>query len=169
MTSMSLVYTRVPSPIGPLLLAGSSTHLKHIYFETSSFVPPPEWQWVQDLPYPAGEQLSAYFAGKRRAFDLPLDPEGTPFQLEVWAALREIPYGHTLTYAELARRLGSPGAGRAIGLANSRNPLPIVIPCHRVVGAGGSLTGYTGGLAIKKALLELEGALLPEIGQLTFF
>ncbi len=101
-------------------------------------------------------QLDQYFAGSRRAFDLPLDAGGTPFQREVWAALRLIPYGETISYAELARRVGRPEARRAVGAATGRNPLSIVIPCHRVVGSDGALTGYGGGLWRKKLLLELE-------------
>jgi methylated-DNA-[protein]-cysteine S-methyltransferase len=101
-------------------------------------------------------QLDAYFAGRRRDFDVRLAPEGTPFQLRVWAALCEIPYGETISYAELARRIGNPNAVRAVGAANGRNPLPIVVPCHRVVGADGSLVGFGGGLDVKRALLDLE-------------
>jgi methylated-DNA-[protein]-cysteine S-methyltransferase len=101
-------------------------------------------------------QLDAYFAGERRVFDLEIAPEGTPFQLTVWRALVEVPYGETTSYGELARRIGHPSAVRAVGLANGANPISIVIPCHRVVGAGGALTGYGGGLPVKRALLDLE-------------
>lgn len=104
------------------------------------------------------EQLREYFAGARRDFDLPLRPTGTPFQLSVWAELRRIPFGTTISYAELARRIGNPRAVRAVGLANGANPLAIVIPCHRVIGADGRLVGYGGGLGIKEQLLALEGA-----------
>ena len=97
--------------------------------------------------------------GRRKVFDLPLAPEGTPFQQEVWALLRTIPYGSTLSYGQVAAALGRPRAARAVGLANNRNPIPIIIPCHRVVGSGGQLTGYAGGLGRKRFLLELEGAL----------
>ena len=103
-------------------------------------------------------ELLEYFRGKRRAFDLPLDPRGTPFQRRVWEALAAVPYGETVTYGALARRAGSPKAVRAVGQANHRNPLPILLPCHRVVGADGSLTGYAGGLELKRFLLDLEGA-----------
>jgi methylated-DNA-[protein]-cysteine S-methyltransferase len=106
----------------------------------------------------AADQLEAYFAGERRTFDLPLSLAGTPFQRRVWQEVRRIPYGSTISYAELARRVGNPAAVRAVGAANGRTPVPIVIPCHRVVGADGSLTGYGGGLDRKRALLELEGA-----------
>lgn len=101
-------------------------------------------------------QLEEYFAGARREFELPLDPRGTDFQRSVWRRLLQIPYGETTTYGALARELGDPGASRAVGLANGSNPIPIVIPCHRVIGANGSLTGFGGGLPIKQALLELE-------------
>ena len=104
-------------------------------------------------------QLGEYFAGRRRTFDLPLTPEGTTFQCSVWMALRAIPYGATISYRALAERIGRPSAMRAVGAANGRNPLPIVVPCHRVIGADGSLTGFGGGLPTKRFLLELEGAL----------
>lgn len=103
------------------------------------------------------QQFEAYFTGSLRQFDLPIAPQGTPFQLEVWRLLQEIPWGQTITYGELARRVGKPQASRAVGMANGRNPLPIIIPCHRVVGRGGKLTGYTGGLHVKVKLLQLEG------------
>ena len=113
-------------------------------------------------PFPeARAQLEDYFAGRRRTFDLPLAPVGTPFQRRVWEALREIPYGETVSYGVLAARLGQPGAGRAVGLANGQNPISIVIPCHRVIGAGGALTGYGGGLERKRWLLALEGGSEP--------
>jgi methylated-DNA-[protein]-cysteine S-methyltransferase len=109
----------------------------------------------------AADQLREYFAGERIEFDLPLRPDGTSFQRRVWATLAEIPYGETWSYGELARRIGSPTAFRAVGAANGQNPLPIVLPCHRVIGADGSLTGFGGGLHLKRFLLEHEGALLP--------
>ena len=108
----------------------------------------------------AAGQLGAYFAGELREFDLALRPSGTPFQLTVWQALRRIPYGGTITYGELARRIGRPTAARAVGRANGQNPLPIVVPCHRVIGADGRLTGYAGGLDIKTALLAVESGQL---------
>ena len=104
----------------------------------------------------AARQLAEYFAGARRAFELPLRPTGTPFQLRVWSELQRIPYGETISYGELARRIGAPNAARAVGLANGANPIPIVIPCHRVIGSDGSLTGFGGGIATKRALLDLE-------------
>ena len=161
----SLFYTELQTPIGSLLLAGDETHLKYIYFENNSFSPPPDWQRVDALAYPIVEQLDAYFAGTLREFALPLAPEGTTFQLEVWAALEEIPYGETISYAELAVRVGNPAAVRAVSLANGKNPLPIVVPCHRVIGSDGSLTGFGGGLPTKKFLLKLEGVPVPEHSQ----
>lgn len=104
-------------------------------------------------------QLDEYFAGKRYDFDLPLAPQGTPFQQQVWAALRQIPYGTTASYGQIAAAIGNPKASRAVGMANNRNPIAVIIPCHRVIGADGSLVGYGGGIPIKKQLLELEGAL----------
>jgi O-6-methylguanine DNA methyltransferase len=105
---------------------------------------------------PVRTQLEAYFRGELRGFDLPLAPHGTPFQLQVWAELRKIPYGQTISYGELARRLGNPLLTRAVGTANGANPISIIVPCHRVIGADGSLTGYAGGLQLKRALLDLE-------------
>ena len=160
-----LLYTYMPTPIGQLLLAGDERDLKYIYFEANAFKPPPEWLPTAVLPYAIADQLAAYFAGELREFDLPLAPEGTTFQLEVWAALEEIPYGETISYLELARRIGNPAAMRAVGLANGKNPLPLIIPCHRVIGSDGSLTGYGGGLPIKKYLLALEGVPMPKHSQ----
>ncbi|MFT5090279.1 MAG: methylated-DNA-[protein]-cysteine S-methyltransferase [Candidatus Latescibacterota bacterium] len=165
MSSASLSYTYLPTSIGPLLLAGDKHNLKGIYFENNAFNPPPDWQRVEALPYPIAEQLDAYFTGALREFDLPLAPEGTTFQLEVWAALEEIPYGETISYAELALRIGNPAAVRAVGMANGKNPLPIVVPCHRVIGSDGSLTGFGGGLPTKEFLLKLEGVPVPEHDQ----
>ncbi|MBS0378163.1 MAG: methylated-DNA--[protein]-cysteine S-methyltransferase [Proteobacteria bacterium] len=151
---------RTDSPVGPLLLAGTAKALLHIKFLAAPSATAAEAGWVEDArPFAAAlTQLKEYFAGSRRAFDLPLAPEGTPFQLRVWQALRTITYGSTVSYGELARRLGMAGGARAVGLANGANPLPIIVPCHRVIGADGSLTGFGGGLPIKRALLELEGA-----------
>ncbi len=151
-------FTYVDSPAGRLLLAGDDRGLKLISFPEGKGARKPESTWVQDeKPFlDAVGQLREYFAGKRREFDLPLAPEGTPFQLKTWQTLRGIPYGGTTSYGEIARRIGKPKAIRAVGAANGRNPLPIVVPCHRVIGSDGSLTGYGGGMAIKKMLLELE-------------
>ena len=146
--------TTVDSPVGPLLLTSDGTSLTRLLFAAE---PDPSWS-TDPCPVLDGavRQLAEYFAGERRDFDLPLDPVGTPFQLTVWAALREIPYAETINYGQLAGRVGNPHASRAVGLANGRNPISIVVPCHRVIGANGSLTGYGGGLDRKRTLLELE-------------
>ena len=145
--------------IGPLLLAGSAEALTHVFLPSTGMEAhgSSPGQAAPPLAQAAG-QLREYFAGTRRSFDLRLEPHGTPFQLSVWQTLAEIPYGETITYAELARRVGRPGAFRAVGQANGANPLPIVVPCHRVVAAGGRLGGYGGGLDTKRRLLELEGS-----------
>ena len=151
-------YTQIESPLGPLLLAADDAGLRHIVFATEKRAVPPEPAWHEDRG-PLKEtvrQLTAYFAGQLESFDLPLAPEGTPFQLDVWKCLCDIPYGKTISYGELARRIGNPNASRAVGLANGANPIPIVIPCHRVIGSNGKLTGYGGGLPIKEKLLALE-------------
>jgi methylated-DNA-[protein]-cysteine S-methyltransferase len=148
------------TPIGRLLLAAADSGLRHIDFEHGRYPTKLGDDW-ELRPRAFGEvraQLAAYFAGKLTAFDLPLAPRGTPFQLAVWKELREIPYGATTSYGEIARRLGLGSASRAVGAANGRNPLPIVVPCHRVIGADGSLTGFGGGLPLKKRLLALEQA-----------
>jgi methylated-DNA-[protein]-cysteine S-methyltransferase len=151
-------YRSIESPIGPLLLAGDDNGLRHLLFAAgkSSVRPKPEWEPDCTSLTETVRQLTAYFSGKLRAFDLPLAPEGTPFQQQVWRRLCDIPYGETTTYGKLAERIGNPKAVRAVGLANGSNPIAIIIPCHRVIGSNGSLTGYGGGLPIKKALLELE-------------
>jgi methylated-DNA-[protein]-cysteine S-methyltransferase len=148
------------SPVGCLLLAGTAEFLTRLQFQAGPrpFSPPLEWQ-CESAPFTRViVQLQEYFAGTRREFDVPLAPRGTPFQLTVWRALSEIPYGQTCSYGELARRIGPGGGARAVGLANGSNPLPIIVPCHRVIGADGSLTGFGGGLDAKRALLSLEGA-----------
>jgi methylated-DNA-[protein]-cysteine S-methyltransferase len=151
-------YTWIATPIGRLLVAGDVTGLGLIAFPSGKGARQPESGWIEDASRfdAVRQQLDAYFAGTLRVFTLPLAPTGTPFQLRVWSALREIPYGETISYAELARRVGDPKAVRAVGAANGRNPLPIVVPCHRVVGADGSLVGFGGGLDVKRALLDLE-------------
>jgi methylated-DNA-[protein]-cysteine S-methyltransferase len=151
-------HTTVESPIGPLTLVAEDRVLCGLYLAEHRRAPDPATHGPAD---PAGfealtEALAGYFAGQVRVFDVPVAAVGTPFQQRVWAALREIPYGQTATYGELAAALGSPGASRAVGAANARNPVSIVVPCHRVVGAGGAITGYAGGLARKRALLDLE-------------
>ncbi len=153
-------YIRVPSPLGWLRLAASDAGLVGIGFLREDSNLSPDWrEGATPLLQRAADQLEEYFAGVRRVFDLPLAPRGTDFQQRVWVALRAIPYGCTASYADIARQLGDVKAVRAMGMANGRNPLGIVVPCHRVIGADGSLTGYAGGLPRKRALLELEGAL----------
>jgi methylated-DNA-[protein]-cysteine S-methyltransferase len=155
-----MYWYQTDSPVGPLLLAGTADALTHVNFQATAPAPRPAADWRCDAaPFAAVlRQLEEYFAGTRHSFSLPLAPRGTPFQLSVWRALQAIPYGETLSYGELARRIHLPGAARAVGLANGANPLPIIVPCHRVIGADGSLTGFGGGLPIKRALLSLEGA-----------
>lgn len=151
-------YALVESPIGPLSLAADESGLRQINFAKNGLPAKPDSEWREN-PSAFREtirQLRAYFAGELEQFDLPLAPEGTSFQQKVWDELCRIPYGETISYGELARRIGNPNAGRAVGLANGSNPIPIVIPCHRVIGANGKLTGYGGGLAIKETLLALE-------------
>jgi methylated-DNA-[protein]-cysteine S-methyltransferase len=155
-----MYWHEMKSPVGPLLLAGDGTRLKLIHFQSGPHARRPATEWVEGpQPFaPVIAQLEEYFAGRRTTFELPLAPEGTPFQRGVWQALSRIPYGQTISYGELARRIGNPQASRAVGLANGANPLPIVVPCHRVIGANGSLTGFGGGLEIKRKLLALERA-----------
>ncbi|AKC85663.1 methylated-DNA--[protein]-cysteine S-methyltransferase [Pseudoxanthomonas suwonensis] len=155
-------YHRIDSPVGPLTIAASDAGLHAIEFPSNRHPVRRDRDWREgDHPLlrRAQAQLDEYFAGERRTFDLPLAPQGTPFQREVWFALAAIPYGETASYAQLAARVDRPSATRAVGAANGRNPLPIVLPCHRVIGADGSLTGFGGGLPTKRFLLELEGAL----------
>ena len=158
--AVAMYWCETDSPVGRLLLAGSADALRRVHFQSGPQPLRAPDGWRHD-PAPFAEplaQLQEYLAGERRAFDLSLAPAGTAFQLTVWSALREIPYGETVSYGELAQRLRRPGGARAVGLANGSNPLPIIVPCHRVIGADGSLTGFGGGLAIKRALLSLEGA-----------
>lgn len=150
-----MIYTTVDTPIGALLVAGEEGTIVEIHFAGRG---EPREDWVRDdeALHPAAVQLRSYFAGKRTAFDLELAPRGTEFQQAVWRALRDIPYGETTTYAEIARRIGRPSAVRAVGAANGANPIPIVIPCHRVIGTSGSMTGFGGGIDVKRRLLALE-------------
>lgn len=141
----------IKTPIGPLTLEADENAVTAIRFSAGGA------QDASPLLDAAEAQLREYFAGARRTFDLPLAPHGTAFQQRVWTALRAIPYGETRTYGELAAAIDSPNASRAVGMANHRNPIPIIIPCHRVIGANGTLTGYAGGLEIKRRLLALEG------------
>jgi methylated-DNA-[protein]-cysteine S-methyltransferase len=161
-------YAVMNSPIGPLTLRATEKGLSSIHF--GSAVPPngvASGVLDERAHRENFKQLQEYFDGIRTRFDLPLDIHGTPFQMAVWHELQKIPYGETRTYGEIARSIGKPGAARAVGMANHENPVAIVIPCHRVVGSDGSLTGYAGGLDLKKKLLEIE--LQPETqGQLLF-
>ena len=153
-------FTHTDSPIGPLLLLSDGTHLTGLYMNQHRCGPALSAAWTQNdalaLFVRAQEQLTAYFAGTRTTFDLPLAPHGTSFQQDVWNALSSISYGQTVSYGELARRVGRPGAARAVGAASGANPLSLVVPCHRVVGARGLLTGYAGGTERKQFLLKLE-------------
>lgn len=156
---MSTTYVQeIPSPVGCLLLTWQDDALTGLYMPSPKRTPVAEPEWRRDSAVFADvvEQLEAYFAGQRRTFDVPVAAKGTAFQRRVWSALQEIPYGSTWTYRDVAVRIGAPAAVRAVGLANGRNPISIIVPCHRVIGANGSLTGYGGGLANKQVLLDLE-------------
>jgi methylated-DNA-[protein]-cysteine S-methyltransferase len=151
---MTTCWTTVPTPVGDLLLTSDGRALSRVLFDGT---PEPDWEERRDdVLVTAVEQLGEYFAGERTDFDLPLAPAGTPFQLRVWEALRSIPYAETRSYGHLAAQVGQPSASRAVGAANGRNPLPIVVPCHRVIGADGRLTGFGGGLPRKEWLLSME-------------
>lgn len=157
--SEKLIYRYYSSPIGELLIAGNDEGLHLIGFPEGKGKVLPSDEWVKD-PHCLPEveaQLKEYFAGERKVFDLRLCPHGTEFQLQVLNALLQIPYGSTCSYVEIAQEIGRPKAVRAVGSANGRNPIPIIIPCHRVIGADGSLTGFGGGLPTKQFLLALEG------------
>jgi methylated-DNA-[protein]-cysteine S-methyltransferase len=164
-----ILYDTVPSPVGELLLTAEDAGLTRVYFERHQHADRIGDGWrpasgrssrAADVLAEARRQLTAYFAGERTEFALPLAPLGTPFQERVWMALRGIVFGETVSYAEIARRIGAPDAVRAVGAANGRNPLSIVVPCHRVIGSGGALTGFGGGIERKQWLLRHEGALL---------
>jgi methylated-DNA-[protein]-cysteine S-methyltransferase len=155
-----MIYTTFPTPIGQLIATAENGRLTALY--ESEHVPgdgEPIGAGSDTMFCRLGEQLDDYFKGQAVSFDIPVAPSGTPFQTRVWKALRDIPYGHTISYGELARKIGQPTAVRAVGRANGANPIAIVIPCHRVIGGNGSLVGYAGGLERKKTLLLLEGAL----------
>lgn len=153
--SSSLFATQLPSPLGPITIVASDAGLRSVTLTECAWNP----TWTRtDMPDVA-TQLAAYFDGTRTAFDLDIDPQGSAFDQEVWQALATVPYGQTTTYGELAQKVGRPKGAQAVGGANGRNPLAIVIPCHRVIGRDGSLTGYAGGLDRKRALLTLEGSL----------
>jgi methylated-DNA-[protein]-cysteine S-methyltransferase len=155
-------YCTVESPIGELLLAGDGEALALLHMQQGRRPARIEPGWTRsDEPFArVRAQLEEYFDGRRQSFDIPLKPAGSPFELAVWRALVEIPYGETLSYGELAARIGRPEAPRAVGAANGRNPIAVIVPCHRVIGADGSLTGYGGGLERKRLLLELEAGVL---------
>ncbi|MBS0215279.1 MAG: methylated-DNA--[protein]-cysteine S-methyltransferase [Proteobacteria bacterium] len=155
-------WLHVPSPVGQLLVAADDDGLRAIEFPRNRHPVKRDDGWIEAshrLIDEAQRQLDDYFAGKRTTFTVPLAPRGTPFQLAVWNALREIPFGDTWSYGDLARHIDQPSAVRAVGAANGRNPIPIIVPCHRVIGSDGTLTGFGGGLPTKEFLLRLEGAL----------
>ena len=164
-------YRYIPSPIGKLLLAGDESGLHLIGFPQGKghIAPVGSWEQLDDCFPEAETQLREYFAGQRQHFDLLLAPAGTDFQRSVLSALQTIPFGETRSYADIAQQVGRPTAVRAVGAANGRNPLPIVIPCHRVIGADGSLTGFGGGLETKLFLLRLEGVHVQENSQSSLF
>jgi len=153
-----IFFTSLDSPVGALFLTSNGEAITELFMEKHKGEPKPidEWRRDDDLFREAADQLRAYFAGELTEFDLPLATAGAPFQRRVWAELRKIPYGSTISYGELARRMGNPNAARAVGAANGSNPISIIIPCHRVIGSNGKLTGYGGGIERKKFLLEFE-------------
>jgi methylated-DNA-[protein]-cysteine S-methyltransferase len=155
------VFTEIDTPTGKLNLIANETSLVGILWQTGDYSSAELRAARRDETHPvlmqAAKQLNEYFEAKRTTFDLPLEPHGTEFQKKVWMALREIPFGQTASYGQIARRIGMPTASRAVGAANGRNPLPIVVPCHRVIGSNGSLTEFGGGLENKSILLRLEG------------
>ena len=156
--------TKIDSPIGTLTLVAEDAALTEVRFPNDSHDDDIDMVDVADhaVLQQAADELGEYFSGTRVDFDVPLDPRGTEFQLAAWSALRTIPYGETVSYGEQAKRLGDPGKARAVGAANGRNPLPIIVPCHRVVGANGHLTGFGGGIAAKAWLLDHERSVLAE-------
>ncbi|MGI9236988.1 MAG: methylated-DNA--[protein]-cysteine S-methyltransferase [Woeseiaceae bacterium] len=153
-----MYYCYLDTPIGELLLAGEEGALSMIGFPKGAMRrdPEPDWIYNEKPLEDARQQLLEYFAGKRKSFDLPLQLNGTEFQVSVLKALQNIPYGETVSYGEIAKRIGRPKAMRAVGAANGRNPIPIVVPCHRVIGSSGDMTGFGGGIDTKEALLRLE-------------
>lgn len=163
----NLYYAQITSPIGPLNLAVSEKGLVALEFNRGPFPPTTKkgvsWIKAPEKIEPYASELNEYFAGKRREFTFALDLRGTPFQVKCWRALLDIPYGETRTYADIARRVRKPQAFRAVGMANNRNPIAVVVPCHRVIASDGTLCGYGGGLDVKQKLLELEGARTPTL------
>jgi methylated-DNA-[protein]-cysteine S-methyltransferase len=158
-----VLYTSFDSPIGELLAVGDGRVLHGLYMQEgrTAIDVGAEWRSADEPFDEVRAQLAEYFAGRRTTFDLPLAMAGSPFQQRVWRALQEIPYGETTSYGEIARLVGVPSAPRAVGVANGQNPVAVIVPCHRVIGADGSLTGYGGGLERKRMLLELEAGILP--------
>ena len=156
-------YARFASPLGPMYATAEDDGITHVEFVGAKYAPEESPDWLEDPHAPdlaaCGAQLAEYFAGKRTEFDLRVAPRGSEFQQRVWKEIARVPFGETISYAELARRAGAPGQARAAGAATGRNPVSLVIPCHRIVGSDGSLTGYAGGLERKRELLELEGVL----------
>jgi len=159
-------YDLYESPHGQMLLVADGEGLSGVYFDGQKYLPQVEPDWRRDAHQAALRQakreLAEYFGGERKRFESPLAPEGTPFQQSVWKAISTVGFGVTITYSELARRAGFPGSARAAGAATGRNPISIIVPCHRIVGSNGSLTGYAGGLDRKRALLALESG-IPEL------
>ena len=155
-----MLHTTIQSPIGELLLTGDGEAISGLYIQDglAAMEPDPGWRRDDNAFADAREQLGEYFAGERTDFDLALAPEGTEFQRRVWDGLRAIPYGETRSYAELARAVGRPGAARAVGAANGRNPITVIVPCHRVIGSNGDLAGFSGGVERKRMLLDLEAS-----------
>ena len=155
-----MFYSYVDSPIGPLLLSGDRDELRGLFFSKGSKAQGahPDWERNDACFADAAMQLREYFDGQRKTFELPLAPAGTPFQLSVLQALQEIPFGETCSYLDVAKRIGNPKAVRAVGAANGSNPIALIIPCHRVIGSNGSLTGFGGGLDSKKFLLQHEAS-----------
>ena len=153
-------YAWMPSPLGDVLLVARNDALCGVYFHDQKYFPSVDSAWTEEPRAPvlsaARRQLDEYFAGSRACFDVPLGPKGTPFQLKIWNAIAEVPCGETQTYADLAARIGHRASARAAGAATGRNPLSIIVPCHRILGSDGSLTGYAGGLDRKQRLLALE-------------
>ena len=162
-----LAYDVYESPQGPMLITATPKGLAGVYFKGQKHFPKRR-AWRRDARHPvlrkARRELAEYFAGRRTRFEVPLDPEGTAFQRKIWKAIARVAFGKTLTYGELATRAGHPSSARAAGAATGRNPIGIIVPCHRIVGSDGSLTGYAGGLSRKRALLQLESAMRAEAG-----
>ncbi len=156
-------YARFATPLGTMFAVAIDGRITRLDFIDAKYAPPIAGDWIEDpKSSPLKEcaaQIAEYFEGRREAFDLPVHPQGTDFQQRVWRQIARVPFGKTTTYSELARRAGAPGSARAAGAATGRNPIGVVIPCHRIVGADGSLTGYAGGLDRKTRLLEIEGVL----------